>query len=158
EAAVGPGAAMRRLDGDDATRHLIRLACGLESAVLGEDQILHQVRLTLAELRDRHADPALVRLFELAVAAGRRARAASATVGRDLGERAVRWLEARTVVGPGSTAPVVGAGAMGRAAASAFGRRGAHVLIASRTVERAAAAAGTLPSASPVSLDGAVRA
>ena len=39
----------------DATRHLISVACGLDSAVFGEDQILHQVRTCVAE---RHADGA----------------------------------------------------------------------------------------------------
>ena len=37
-----------RLEDAAAARHLINVACGLQSAVLGEDQILHQVRETYA--------------------------------------------------------------------------------------------------------------
>ena len=33
-----------RLAGTDAARHLVRLAVGLESAVVAEDQVLHQLR------------------------------------------------------------------------------------------------------------------
>ncbi|MGH7921273.1 MAG: hypothetical protein ACREQM_15225, partial [Candidatus Dormibacteraceae bacterium] len=53
-----------------ARRHLFRLAAGLESAVPGEDQVLHQVREALARARAREPlDPALQRLFEDAIAA-----------------------------------------------------------------------------------------
>lgn len=61
--------------GDKAMRHLFRVAAGLESAVVGEDQILGQVRTAR-----RHActngtsSPVLDRAFEHAVRAGRRAR------------------------------------------------------------------------------------
>src|SRR5689334_4150164 len=39
----------RRLDGDDAARHLFAVAAGLDSVVLGEDQVLHQLRECLTE-------------------------------------------------------------------------------------------------------------
>jgi glutamyl-tRNA reductase len=125
------------LDEGPASEHLIRLAAGLESAVLGEDQILHQVRTALADLRNRRADPTLIRLFELAVGAGRRARTGSILPQSNLGELAVRWLEARGSVGPGRDALVVGTGRMARLAAAAFARRQARVAIASRTPQRA---------------------
>ena len=41
-----------RLEDAAAARHLISVACGLQSAVLGEDQVLHQVRETYASRRD----------------------------------------------------------------------------------------------------------
>lgn len=122
---------------EDAARHVIRLACGLESAVVGEDQVLHQVRTTLSGLRARHADPVLIRLFELGVGAGRRARNGASLPQRNLGELAVRWLEGRGVVGPARPALVVGTGRMARLAAAAFRRRRASVTIASRTLARA---------------------
>lgn len=127
------------LHGEDAIGHLCRLAVGLESAVLGEDQVLHQVRDTLSELRERHSDARLIRLFEVVVGAGRRARAEHPAADRNLGELAVRWLERRT--GPLRACPVVvaGTGPMGRLAAAAFARRGAEITVASRSLDHARA-------------------
>ncbi len=136
-----PFAGLTLLRGPDAARHLGRLACGLESAILGEDQVLHQVRVVLSDLCERHADAALIRLFELAVGAGRRARADGGSASLDLGELAVRWLEQRGAVGGACGALVVGTGPMGRLAAAAFARRGAFVTVASRSVQRAQALA-----------------
>jgi glutamyl-tRNA reductase len=121
----------------DAIRHLLRLTVGLESAVLGEDQVLHQVREVLADLVARGGDASLIRLFETAVAAGRRVRARHPAIDRNLGELAVRWLESR--VGPlaGQPVVVVGAGRMGSLAAAAVARRRPNLTIGSRSIERA---------------------
>jgi glutamyl-tRNA reductase len=146
----------RPLADDEAVRHVLRLACGLESAVPGEDQVLHQVRATLADLRERGGDPVLIRLFEVAVGAGRRARTGVDLPQRNLGEVAVRWLEARGAVAAGSAALVVGTGRMARVAVSAFARRGARVAVASRTPDRAAALAAEMGAASRTAADAAV--
>jgi glutamyl-tRNA reductase len=146
----------RDLTGDDATRHLVRLACGLESAVPGEDQVLHQVRVALADLRDRRGDPTLIRLLEVAVGAGRRARTGADLPQRNLGEVAVRWLEARGAVGGGRAALVVGTGRMARLTAAAFARRGARVVVASRTPARAAALAAEVGGTSRLADEAAV--
>ncbi|HAC45700.1 MAG TPA: hypothetical protein DCF65_06475, partial [Chloroflexi bacterium] len=62
--------------GEQAVRHLMRVAAGLESAIIGEDEVLHQVRDAFAQARAlRSLDRRLQRLFETAIAAGRRARA-----------------------------------------------------------------------------------
>jgi glutamyl-tRNA reductase len=69
------------LQGDAAVRHLYRVAAGLESLVLGEDQILGQVRSALhLARRARTADAILIRLFESAVSAGRKLRVRSGVV------------------------------------------------------------------------------
>jgi len=62
--------------GDEAVRHLYGVACGLDSLVLGEAEILGQVGGAL-EAADGAgiAGPVLRLLFESAVRAGRRARA-----------------------------------------------------------------------------------
>ncbi|MCC7018282.1 MAG: glutamyl-tRNA reductase [Ardenticatenales bacterium] len=62
--------------GPDAVAHLLRVAAGLDSMVLGEAQILGQVRTAAAEARSAgSADLILATLFKHAVRAGRRARA-----------------------------------------------------------------------------------
>jgi glutamyl-tRNA reductase len=127
-----------RLEDAAAARHLIRVTCGLESAVLGEDQVLHQVRQTYAaRLEAQPLDPVLGRLFQVALNAGRRAHAWFEGSKRSLGDAALDEIE-RTA-GPLANQPIliVGAGSMGRLTAQAAVRRGAHVIVTSRTAERA---------------------
>jgi glutamyl-tRNA reductase len=67
---------VRRLVGTEATRHLFRVAAGLESMVLGESEVLGQVASALAlAMRIGAAGSVLTPLFETAVRTGRRARA-----------------------------------------------------------------------------------
>jgi glutamyl-tRNA reductase len=133
-----PSGSVRLVDAD-AVRHLVAVACGLDSAVFGEDQVLHQLRTCLAE---RHVagplEPVLDRLFHAALRAGRRAHTwfdgsprSLADVALDRIAREAGALDDRTIL-------VVGAGRMGRLAAFASHRRDARVVVTSRTDERAA--------------------
>ena len=74
-----PGAALHaylyRHAGDDAARHLFRVACGLDSMVLGEPQILGQVKQAWSMARDCGAlGGELDRLFQHAFVTAKRAR------------------------------------------------------------------------------------
>lgn len=123
--------------GEAAVAHLIRVAAGLESAVIGEDEVLHQVR---EALQNAHAagglDGRLHRLFELAIAAGRRARAGRTASGAGLADRAIGWLRRRAPL-VGRPIVVAGAGRMGSALAHAASGAGAEVTIASRDAAKA---------------------
>jgi glutamyl-tRNA reductase len=56
--------ALFRLDGDEAIRHLFRVACGLDSMVLGEPQILGQLKDAFREAENANTvDGSLTRLF-----------------------------------------------------------------------------------------------
>jgi glutamyl-tRNA reductase len=69
-----PGA--RLLEGEDAVRHLYRVAAGLDSAALGEREVLGQLRdAHQAALEAGRLGPVLDRLARGALEAGRRARA-----------------------------------------------------------------------------------
>jgi glutamyl-tRNA reductase len=131
-----------RLEDAAAARHLINVACGLQSAVLGEDQILHQVRETYAL---RHAarplDPVLDRLFQVALNAGRRAHGWFAGSPRSLGDVALDEIERAAGSLVDQPILIVGAGSMSRLTAQAAARRGARVTITNRTAERAQALA-----------------
>ena len=123
--------------GEGAVRHLMRVAAGLESAIIGEDEVLHQVRENLAHaLATRSLDGRLQRLFETAIAAGRRARAGRTASSGNLAQRAVAWLEHRSRLA-GRTVIVAGAGRMGSSLAHSAKRAGADVTIASRDAGRA---------------------
>src|SRR5207237_3443182 len=63
---------------EQAVRHLLRVASGLDSMVLGEDQILAQVRSALEDARGRGAlGHVLGRLGAAALACGKRVRSAT---------------------------------------------------------------------------------
>lgn len=146
-----------------AAQHLFAVACGLDSMVTGEGQILGQVRAALkyAEGQATLARP-LADLGRLALHAGKRAHgetgidragASMISVGIDL---AARFLPARDLAGPdrvldGIRTLVVGAGSMSALAASTARRAGtASIVIANRSAAHAervaAAAAGTTAS------------
>ncbi len=127
--------------GTDAGRHLLRVAAGLESAVLGEDQVLGQVRAAYREACHRRtAGPALHRLFHAAFRAGKRVRSETALARgeRSLAGAAVGWLASRTGGLRDRTVLVLGAGEMARVAVRRLLKRGAgRVLVSNRTLERA---------------------
>ena len=57
------------LSGEEAVSHLFRLACGLKSQIMGEDQILSQTRNALALAKEaKSIDSVLDRVFQMAVA------------------------------------------------------------------------------------------
>jgi glutamyl-tRNA reductase len=132
----------RALVGERAVRHALTVAVGRDSVVLGEDQILHQLRASVdAARRGGSLDPALERLFALALQAGRRARSWRLGPPRSLADVALASIEER--VGPlaGLDVLVVGAGRMGRLAARAAVAAGASVAVANRSAGAAEALA-----------------
>jgi glutamyl-tRNA reductase len=123
--------------GEEAVEHLIRVAAGLESAIIGEDEVLHQVREALGNARAANPlDRRLQRLFETAIAAGRRARAGRTAGSGNLAQRAVAWLQQRSTLA-GRTVLIAGAGRMGSSLAHSARLAGADVTIASRDAARA---------------------
>jgi glutamyl-tRNA reductase len=103
-----PDANMRRLVGAEATRHLFRVAAGLESMVLGESEVLGQVTSALElAVRVGSAGHVLTPLFEAAVRVGRRARseteigsapASVSSIAADLAEELADDLRGRRVL------------------------------------------------------------
>jgi glutamyl-tRNA reductase len=154
---VDAAAGGRELVDGPATRHVLRLAAGLESVVVGEDQVLQQLR----GLR-RTCDGAprvggrLVGLLDTAIHLGRRARAERPRSERSLAGRAVSWLASQLGTVDGARVLVVGSGPIGRDAALLATRAGARVTTASRSPRRGATS--TLPAAarSLPGFDGAV--
>lgn len=143
--------------GEAAVERLVRVACGLDSALQGEDEILGQVRRAWLDAgQDGPLPPALDAAFRLAVRTGRQARrtgdphawtslaeGAAARVAGVLRERAAP----RVLVS--------GSGPMGMRAArtlrAEFGK-GLDLVLAGRTPERVAVHAGQI-HATPALLD-----
>lgn len=118
-----------------AVEHLLRVACGLESVIVGEDEVLHQVREAMARRPDM--DRRVRRLFQTAIATGRKARSGRTASSGNLAHRAVDWLRDRAVVS-GRMVVVAGAGRMGATLAHSLAGAGADVVISSRDANRAA--------------------
>lgn len=126
---------LRQLRGEAVARHLLRLASGLESAVIGEDQVLSQVRAA-AVAGEATLRPEVRRLLDLAIETGRRARAGQ-TGWRHLGNSAIAWLEERRGSLRGEPLLIVGTGTLGERLAGSAAARGARLVVAGRTVQRA---------------------
>ena len=122
--------------GEDAASHLIQVACGLHSQILGEDQIVTQVRLALELARtEKTAGPVLAALFQRAVTAGKRTRT-EVHVSRgvpSMGTRCREILERELGDLSGKRILVIGNGQMGRLAAEVLRDAGAQVSVTLRT-------------------------
>ena len=125
-----------------AVRHAVSVAAGRDSVVLGEDQILHQLRQALEASRTSGSlEPEVDRLFALALYAGRRIRSWRSGRQRSMADVALDEVERSIGQVRGHHVLVVGAGQMGELMARAAVSAGASVTIASRSIDRARAVA-----------------
>jgi glutamyl-tRNA reductase len=138
---------------DRAVQHLLSMTCGLESMVVGERQILGQVRQALAVARKHQTlDHTLDDLGMLALRTAKRAHTQTGidraganlvTVGAGLAAAALATSGAAAPPDPGTplhgwTVLVVGAGSMSALAVATAARLGAAgIAVANRTKERA---------------------
>ena len=131
-----------------AILHLFRVVCGLDSMIVGEEQIAGQVRQAYNIAAQSGTAPGLLaRLFQQASRAGRRVRRDSGISGNALSVSRACVELARSVVGDlsASSVLVVGAGEAGRTAAEALSLAGArNITVTNRTYARAVELAGSL--------------
>ncbi len=134
--------------GPDAARHLFRVAAGLDSLVVGEPQILGQVKAAYATATELHHTGALTnRLFHSAFAVGKKVRTDTG-----LGEGAVSVSYAAIALAKkifrdlkGLNVLVLGAGEMAKLTAVHLqAQHVRQITIASRTLQTAQALAGHL--------------
>ena len=131
---------LRHLDHEESLEHLMRVAAGLESLVLGEDQIIGQFREAYEESKSAGGiGPVLKDAVTKALHVGERARTeTSINEGVvSLGSAAVR-LAATEIDLTDGTAVVVGAGEMGTLAARSLDDTAVgEIVVANRTVPNA---------------------
>ncbi|MGW3952537.1 glutamyl-tRNA reductase [Streptomyces sp. NPDC004752] len=139
---------------DRAVHHLFSVACGLDSMVVGEGQILGQIKDSLARAQELHTAGRLLNdLFQQALRVGKRAHSETAIdrAGQSLVSFGLEQLAAGAAVqswARGKKALVIGAGSMSSLAAATLARAGvAEVVVANRTVERAERLAQILAAA-----------
>ncbi|WP_374775231.1 glutamyl-tRNA reductase [Streptomyces sp. NBC_01310] len=129
---------------DRAVHHLFSVACGLDSMVVGEGQILGQIKDALALGQELHTAGRLINdLFQQALRVGKRAHSETGIdrAGQSLVTFGLEQLAVRTPVAEwaaGKRALVIGAGSMSSLAAATLARVGvAEIVVANRTAERA---------------------
>ncbi len=133
---------------DRAVHHLFSVACGLDSMVVGEGQILGQLKDALGLGQELHtAGRGLNELFQQALRVGKRAHSETGIdkAGQSLVTFGLDLLTAG--IGPvaGKRALVVGAGSMSSLAAATLVRAGVgELVVANRTLERAERLAASL--------------
>ena len=141
----------------DAARHLFRVAGGLDSLVVGEPQILGQVKEAhTAAAEAQTVGPMLNRLFHSCFAVGKRVRTET---GLGSGAVSVSYAAvalARKIFGDlkGRNVVVIGAGEMGKLTALHMKTQGVHKMtIVSRTMAHAAQTAEAIGGASAAPWD-----
>lgn len=126
---------------DHAVRHLFTVASGLDSVVVGEDQILGQVKQGLE--RSQHLDrtgKVLAKAVQTALRVGKKARNDTGLneAGRSLATAGLAFFERRVGSLTGKTALVIGAGSMAGVVVAALRRSGlSKVHLANRSPEKA---------------------
>ncbi|MFD3481525.1 glutamyl-tRNA reductase [Streptomyces sp. NPDC058665] len=129
---------------DRAVHHLLTVACGLDSMVVGEGQILGQIKDALAGGQESHTAGRLLNdLFQQALRVGKRAHSETGIdrAGQSLVTFGLEQLAAGADVrawARGRRALVIGAGSMSSLAAATLARAGvAEIVVANRTADRA---------------------
>lgn len=134
--------------GPAAIRHLVAVAAGLESQLLGENEIFGQVKDAYAAAQAAgRVGPVLNRVFQKAFQAAKHVRTHTAISEGQISVANVAVELALTIFGDLASTRVLllGAGDIGEKTAKAFRSRGASALtVANRTPERALALAQAL--------------
>ncbi|WP_434309102.1 glutamyl-tRNA reductase [Hominifimenecus sp. rT4P-3] len=121
--------------GAEAISHLFRLTSGLKSMILGEDQILTQVREAWNLAREAEStDPVLEVLFRMALTVGKKVKSnlQMSTANTSAIEHAIRFLKQGGYDFSGKTCLVIGNGEMGKRSALALVEEGADVTVTVR--------------------------
>ena len=136
------------LRGRDAVQHLVEVAAGLDSQMMGETEIFGQIKAAYATAQERRSTgPVLNRLFQKGFQAAKHVRSHTAITEGQVSIANVAVDLAGNIFGNLASARILllGAGEIGEKTAKAFQSRGAAALtVASRRFERAMELATTL--------------
>lgn len=125
----------------DTIRHLFRVVCGLDSLIVGEDQIQHQVRDSYIRAKEEGtAKGMLTRLFDRALTVGKRVRTETALNkgAVSVGSAAVELAESKIGTLDGKGITILGAGDIASVIAkNLVGKNLGTVIVSNRTYSRA---------------------
>jgi glutamyl-tRNA reductase len=127
--------------GRQAIEHLFRVSTGLDSMLIGEAEILGQVKdAYIAAQAAKSLGKSLHRLFREALNAGKHARSQThiGDESASIATAAIETAKARIGALDGKSVVVIGAGKMGRTAVRRLRQEGAeHLIVTNRTISRA---------------------
>lgn len=129
------------LEDRESIRHLFRVVCGLDSLIVGEDQIQHQVRESYMDAKEKgHVGPMLTRLFDNAMIVGKRVRSETALNkgAVSVGSAAVELAESKIGDLSGKAITILGAGDIASVISkNLVGKNVGTVIVSNRTYSRA---------------------
>lgn len=133
---------------DMAINHILRLASGLESMIMGEDQILGQIKTARKNaIKNKTIGPKLEKLFTKAIHVGQSIRKNTHINegGVSIGSGAVELLEEKYGLLEGKNVLIIGAGEMGTVVSKALLEKQTNAMVvANRTFDKAQALAEEL--------------
>ncbi len=129
------------LEDKDSIKHLFRVVCGLDSLIVGEDQIQHQVRECYIKAKDDgHVGRMLSSLFDKAMIVGKRVRSETELNkgAVSVGSASVELAESKIGNLDGKSITILGAGDMASVIAkNLIGKNIGTVFVSNRTYSRA---------------------
>jgi len=134
-------------ENDKAFHHLLKLTSGLDSMVVGEEQILGQIKNSITSARNTKASGQhLNTLFDKAIRIGTRIRNSSGISqgGISVGSMAVKLAEENIDELKFKKILLIGTGEVSTLVAKSLQRRGYHFAVTSRTLERSQAFCETM--------------
>lgn len=126
--------------GENCLRHLMRVCAGVESMIVGENEILGQVKRSICKCEElKFAGENLKRIFSKAIQVGSKVRRETEISKRalNIGSAAVELAEKVLGSLKGKKVLVVGAGEMGELVARSIRRDAEAIFIANRTFSKA---------------------
>lgn len=119
----------------DAVKHLFKMTCGLKSQILGEDQIIAQVKDALSLSRENNCtDSILETLFRMAITASKKVKTeiCLTRANRSIIHSAIQNLSLNGYDVRDKKCMVIGNGQMGKICADTLVEAGAHVTVTVR--------------------------
>ncbi|MFQ5573060.1 MAG: glutamyl-tRNA reductase, partial [Nitrosopumilaceae archaeon] len=142
-------------ENSEAFHHLLKLTSGLDSMVIGEEQILGQIKDSITKARTTKASGQhLNNLFDKAIHVGTRIRNSTGISkgGISVGSMAVKLAEENIDDLKSKQILLIGTGEVSTLVAKSLGRRGYPFFVTSRTMERSKAFSETM-GGSPVKFE-----
>ncbi len=144
--------------GIEAYQHLLKLTSGLDSLVIGEEQILGQIKESISTAREiRASGSALNTLFDKAIRVGTRVRHATGISkgSISIGSMAVKLAEENIDDLKSKNILLIGTGEAASLVAKSLKKRGINFNVTSRTFERSKSFAETV-GGNPLKFEGAI--
>jgi len=125
--------------GVDVYHNLLRLACGLDSVVVGKEEILNEIKMALSSAKNNNVSgPILNKLFESVIRIGTRIRETTGISKNvmSIGEVAVKIVNEKAGLDAKKRILLIGTGESAARVAKSLNKKGYAFDVTSKTIER----------------------